>query len=355
MPRAAVAERSTIWSRPLAGDRYALRRRRTTRCCRSPGFVPNGVPAAFLTAPDGTAVRADVKDNGYEFLLANQRTTEQRYVVWTGGDGTPHVQPVFMLAIVRPSTCKAPVKLAASIARVSPDDLFPCARPLAIAVDVPPALPRRTSRARRPRVASALRYVAPCWAAPVAPKFVLPAGRVPVAPPVAVAPGRPVPARARRPAAGTQTALTATRNGVASIGWLLPVHSVVLTLLAVTVAAVSVTILAWIVIGTANDTQRVVDNADRATNDAVRSMRRLDRTTRDLDPPCAPCAAPPTPSRGPPPPPDPSLHCRLPGRLAQLGERRLDKAEVTGSSPVSPTSRKPRKLRGFLLLGGRSR
>src|SRR3954470_18158027 len=28
----------------------------------------------------------------------------------------------------------------------------------------------------------------------------------------------------------------------------------------------------------------------------------------------------------------------LPGRLAQLGERRLDKAEVTGSSPVSPTA-----------------
>jgi hypothetical protein len=26
----------------------------------------------------------------------------------------------------------------------------------------------------------------------------------------------------------------------------------------------------------------------------------------------------------------------FPGRLAQLGERRLDKAEVTGSSPVSP-------------------
>ena len=28
----------------------------------------------------------------------------------------------------------------------------------------------------------------------------------------------------------------------------------------------------------------------------------------------------------------------FPGRLAQLGERRLDKAEVTGSSPVSPIS-----------------
>ncbi|HEX6742904.1 MAG TPA: hypothetical protein VF087_01790, partial [Solirubrobacteraceae bacterium] len=52
------------------------------------GIVPNGVPAVFLTAPDGTAVRADVKDNGYEFLLPNQRPYEQRYVVWTGGDGT---------------------------------------------------------------------------------------------------------------------------------------------------------------------------------------------------------------------------------------------------------------------------
>ena len=30
------------------------------------------------------------------------------------------------------------------------------------------------------------------------------------------------------------------------------------------------------------------------------------------------------------------------GRLAQLGERQLDKLEVTGSSPVAPTSRKPR-------------
>lgn len=28
------------------------------------GIVPNGVPAVFLTAPDGTAVKADVKDNG---------------------------------------------------------------------------------------------------------------------------------------------------------------------------------------------------------------------------------------------------------------------------------------------------
>ncbi len=40
----------------------------------------------------------------------------------------------------------------------------------------------------------------------------------------------------------------------------------------------------------------------------------------------------------------------LPGRLAQLGERRLDKAEVTGSSPVSPT-RKPRSMRAFVVQG----
>jgi hypothetical protein len=59
---------------------------------------------------------------------------------------------------------------------------------------------------------------------------------------------------------------------------------VVLTLLAVTVAAVSITILAWIAIGTANDTQRVVDKANRVADDASVSVRRLDRTTRELDP-----------------------------------------------------------------------
>jgi uncharacterized protein YoxC len=52
---------------------------------------------------------------------------------------------------------------------------------------------------------------------------------------------------------------------------------VVVTLLAVFVAAVSVTILAWVAIGT-------VHRADRVVNDAQRSVNRLDRTTRDLDP-----------------------------------------------------------------------
>jgi hypothetical protein len=59
---------------------------------------------------------------------------------------------------------------------------------------------------------------------------------------------------------------------------------VILTLLAVFVASVSVTILAWIAIATAHKAQDVVDKADRLTNDAAASIRRLDRTTRDLDP-----------------------------------------------------------------------
>jgi hypothetical protein len=70
------------------------------------GIVPNGVAAVFLTAPDGTAIRADVKDNGYEFLIPRPRTVGQRYVVWTGGDGTPHVQPVLAFGVVRGPVCK---------------------------------------------------------------------------------------------------------------------------------------------------------------------------------------------------------------------------------------------------------
>ena len=70
------------------------------------GIVLNGVAVVFLTAPDGTAIRADVKDNGYEFLIPRPKTAGQRYVVWTGGDGTPHVQPVLAFAVVRGAVCK---------------------------------------------------------------------------------------------------------------------------------------------------------------------------------------------------------------------------------------------------------
>jgi uncharacterized protein YoxC len=59
---------------------------------------------------------------------------------------------------------------------------------------------------------------------------------------------------------------------------------VVLTLLAVTVASISVAILAWMAIATSRHVDRVVDKADRVADDASRSVRRLDRTTSDLDP-----------------------------------------------------------------------
>lgn len=58
------------------------------------GIVPDGVAAAFLTSPDGTAIRADVTNNAYAFVVPRSKLPEQRYVVWTGGDGTPHVQPL---------------------------------------------------------------------------------------------------------------------------------------------------------------------------------------------------------------------------------------------------------------------
>ena len=58
------------------------------------GIVPDGVAAAYLTSPDGTAVRADVRDNAFAFVVPRTTRRQARYVVWTGADGTPHVQPV---------------------------------------------------------------------------------------------------------------------------------------------------------------------------------------------------------------------------------------------------------------------
>ena len=40
------------------------------------GIVPDGVGAAFLTSPDGTAVRADVKDNAYAFVVPRTKRPE---------------------------------------------------------------------------------------------------------------------------------------------------------------------------------------------------------------------------------------------------------------------------------------
>jgi hypothetical protein len=155
------------------------------------GIVPNGVGAAFLTAPDGTAVRADVKDNGYEFLLPNPKAFEQRYVVWTGGDGTPHVQPVVTFDVTRASACAATAKLTRAMPRVSPDGLFGCAAPPVMKPKfVAPA--RRPSRAQRRREAARMLYVLRCVPGrPFAPGVVA-GGRPAPAPPVAVLPARPV-------------------------------------------------------------------------------------------------------------------------------------------------------------------
>ena len=197
------------------------------------GIVPNGVPAVFLTAPDGTAVRADVKDNGHEFLLPNQRAYEQRYVVWTGGDGTPHVQPIVTFAAARAGACKSSAKLAQSVARVSPDGAFGCTgAPIANKFAVP--VPRGPSRALRLRrqVAEMLLVTrcagAACWRraslSPAARSQRLCRG---AAGPSGAAGGRgPGPARpgARhaRARASPQAPLTTRRPRVASMRWLLP-------------------------------------------------------------------------------------------------------------------------------------
>jgi hypothetical protein len=109
------------------------------------GIVPDGVPAAFLTSPDGTAVRADVKDNAYAFTIPPSKAFEQRYVVWTGGDGTPHVQPVPLQRFSLPPTrCSAFTRLPT----VSPDAFSRCG-PIAVCSATPfvlPALPRAPKR-----------------------------------------------------------------------------------------------------------------------------------------------------------------------------------------------------------------
>jgi hypothetical protein len=109
------------------------------------GVVPDGVDAVYLTATDGTAVRADVTDNGYTFLVAPPARRDMRsprYVVWTAG-GIPHVTPVLLPAL----PARACPGYARSLARqvlISPR-LFD-----GFGVVTPPVLPR-ISPARAPR------------------------------------------------------------------------------------------------------------------------------------------------------------------------------------------------------------
>jgi hypothetical protein len=105
------------------------------------GLVPDGVPAAFLTSPDGTAIRADVRDNAYTFVVPRSKRAETRYVVWTGGDGTPHVQPLTPVLYPSASSCARIHPLMAKIPAVSPSATTPIL-PAPVAVKRLPALPR---------------------------------------------------------------------------------------------------------------------------------------------------------------------------------------------------------------------
>jgi hypothetical protein len=133
------------------------------------GIVPDGVGAAFLTSPDGTAIRADVQDNAYAFVVPRTNRAEQRYVVWTGGDGTPHVQPlgspVFVLRVrcAKPSDHQPPV--------VSPDGSGLCGHFSRSPAIIMPAAPRTPVPSPPP-----LLYRAPCALAP-------PIAHLPSAPP----------------------------------------------------------------------------------------------------------------------------------------------------------------------------
>jgi hypothetical protein len=133
------------------------------------GIVPDGVPAAFLTSPDGTAVRADVKDNAYAFVVPRSKTAEQRYVVWTGGDGTPHVQPLAAPAFAGRFRCPSAAILDRRPPVISPDGSGLCgrfARPVLL-----PLAPQK-------RPPSIVLDAAPCVLAPATVPLAPPAVRV---------------------------------------------------------------------------------------------------------------------------------------------------------------------------------
>ena len=126
------------------------------------GIVPDGVEAVFVTGADGSATRADVEDNGYAFVLPWPRRPEQRYVVWTGSDGRPHVQPLpYLVAAGLSGICArngAAHRVAAP--RVTPDplatDCVPVPSFLSMLKRIPPARARALraqaqARARRLR------------------------------------------------------------------------------------------------------------------------------------------------------------------------------------------------------------
>jgi hypothetical protein len=129
------------------------------------GIVPDGVGAAFLTSPDGTAIRADVKDNAYAFVVPRTKRAEQRYVVWTGGDGTPHVQPLGAPVFLGRARC--PAAADHQLPTVSPDGSGLCGSFYRSPAIIEPPLPGRARRVP-PASPPPMLYRAPCALAPMA-------------------------------------------------------------------------------------------------------------------------------------------------------------------------------------------
>jgi hypothetical protein len=118
------------------------------------GIVPDGVSAAFLTSPDGTAVRADVTGNAYAFVVAPAKTAEQRYVVWTGGDGTPHVQQVALGGLPARICTRLATRRVKDLIQLTPGPggvLAAQAAGLARVIAGRPPVPRRVTPARAPK------------------------------------------------------------------------------------------------------------------------------------------------------------------------------------------------------------
>ena len=155
------------------------------------GIVPDGVEAVFITAADGTATRADVHDNGYAFVLPRPERIEVRYLVWTGRDGTPHVQPLAPAFIAGREPCP---RVADVPPRVTPLGFGASCLPFAAS----PLPAPRFRHARPPRIVPV--SPRPPRIAPVSPR---PPRAAPApAPRTAPAPSRPpraAPAPARPP------------------------------------------------------------------------------------------------------------------------------------------------------------
>ena len=165
------------------------------------GIVPDGVEAVFVTSADGSATRADVRDNGYSFVLPRPRRPESRYLVWTGADGTPHVQPLPALEMfLHVGPCRADVMATAP--RVTPDPWSAACGPVTSSIMLANRLPRRATPAlpgRTPRLRPGGGVVIPARPLPAPMPLGLCAPldvALMAAPPVLRAP-RPVPPRFR--------------------------------------------------------------------------------------------------------------------------------------------------------------